>query len=205
MFDHHPTTILRRRSKIIVLTGVIVALATFLVTLLFPMEYRADAQVFIISQSRYGVDPYTVVKSAERIGENITQVMKTNDFYQKVIAQPGYQLDTTRFQNVPERIKRERWEKTISGSVVFGTGVLNVSAYHRNPEQAQAFAGAAVDTLVERGKEYVGGDVTMKVVNYPVVTRFPARPNIVVNTVLGFIVGVVFMSVIVLRKKKSLI
>ncbi len=205
MFHQQPATILRRRSKVIVLSGILVAAMCFFATLLLPLEYRADAQVFISSQSRYGVDPYTVVKSSERIGENLTQIMKTNDFYQKVISQPGYQLDTTRFQNIEERIKRKRWEKTISSSVVFGTGVLNVSAYHKNQQQAQAFASAAVDALVQQGKEYVGTDVTMKVVNYPVVTQFPVRPNIIVNTLLGFFVGVVGMGVLVLRKKRGLV
>lgn len=201
MFHHQPARVLKKRSKVILLVGLLVAILSLITSMLFPLQYRADAQLYIISGARYGADPFTIVKSAERIGENITQIMKTNDFYQKVIAQPGYQLDLSEFQNVEERVKRKRWKKTINGSVVFGTGVLNVSAYHENPEQAKAFAGAAVDTLVERGREYVGTDVTMKVVNHPVATKYPVRPNLVVNTILGFFLGVLGMSVIVLRKK----
>jgi capsular polysaccharide biosynthesis protein len=203
MFNHSPINLLKKNSKIIILSGILVALASMLVSLLFPLQYRADADVFIISKSRYGVDPYTVVKSAERVGENIAQVMKTDDFYQKVITQEGYILDLTDFEGegVTERTKRKRWQKAIQSSVVFGTGVLHVSAYHEDPGQAKAFAGASVDTLVAKGWEYVGGDVTMKVVNKPVVTKFPARPNLLVNTVLGFIVGVLLMGVVALRRK----
>lgn len=200
MFHHQPARVLKKRSKVIFLTGMILAVMSLLGSLLFPLQYRADAQLYIISGSRYGADPFTIVKSAERIGENITQIMKTDDFYQKVIAQPGYQLDLSDFQNVEERVKRKRWNKTINGSVVFGTGVLNVSAYHEDPKQAEAFAGAAVDTLVERGREYVGTDVTMKVVNYPVATKYPVRPNVLINTILGFFIGVLGMSIVVLRK-----
>ncbi len=184
-----------------ILSGILIGLVSLLVSLLFPLQYRADAQVFIISKSRYGVDPYTVVKSAERVGENMAQVLKTDDFYQKVITQEGYTLDLKQFEGVPERIKRKRWQKTIQSSVVFGTGVLNVSAYHTDPNQAKAFAGATVDTVVSKGWEYVGGDVTMKVVNNPVVSRFPVRPNVIANTVLGFVVGVLLMGVFVLRRK----
>ncbi|PIT86081.1 MAG: hypothetical protein COU33_05130 [Candidatus Magasanikbacteria bacterium CG10_big_fil_rev_8_21_14_0_10_43_6] len=198
---HSPAHLLKKNAKVLLLAGMLVGLASLLVSLLFPLQYRADAQVFIISKSRYGVDPYTIVKSAERVGENISQVLKTDDFYQKIITQEGYILDLKQFEGVPERTKRKRWQKTIQSSVVFGTGVLNVSAYHTDPNQAKAFAGAAVDTLVAKGWEYVGGDVTMKVVNKPVVTRLPVRPNVVVNTILGCIVGVLLMGVIVLRRK----
>ena len=85
MFNtHNPLGRLRRSFKLIFLVGILVALLSAGITLIFPLQYRADAQVLIISQSRSGVDPYTVVRSAERVGENIAQVMKTNDFYQKV-------------------------------------------------------------------------------------------------------------------------
>ena len=202
MFHHDPIDVLKKRSKIIVATGLLFAIAAALVSFAFPLQYRADAQVFIISQSRFGVDPYTVVRSAERIGENITQIMKTNDFYQKVTTQSTFGLDTSYFEGVPEREKRERWNKTIESSVVFGTGVLNISAYHENPEQAKAYAAASVQALVDRGWEYIGKEVTIKIINAPVVTKWPARPNIIVNTLLGFMLGIFVMSVNVLRKKR---
>ncbi|PIR74560.1 MAG: hypothetical protein COU35_01620 [Candidatus Magasanikbacteria bacterium CG10_big_fil_rev_8_21_14_0_10_47_10] len=204
MFHTNPARVLKKRSKVIFMTGVIVALVTLLISLLFPLQYRADAQVLIISQSRYGVDPYTVVRSAERVGQNISQVVKTTDFFEKVVEQRQLGLDTSRFENVPELTRRQRWEKTIDASVVFGTGVLNVSAYHTNQEQARRYATAAVTALVEKGWEYVGGDVTIKVVNDAVVSKLPVRPNLLLNTVLGFLVGAAAMAAISLRKKNVL-
>lgn len=201
---HHPGRVLKKRAKAIFFTGLIVALVTLLLSSLMPLEYRADAQVLIISQSRYGVDPYTVVRSAERVGENLAQVIKTNDFFEKVTTQPQFGLDTSRFRGVPERTKRKRWARTIDASVVFGTGVLNVSTYHKNPEQARKYAAAAANALVEKGWEYVGGDVTMKVVNNAVVSKWPVRPNLFVNTLVGFVVGAAIMSVLALRKKHIL-
>ncbi len=200
-----PLDLLKKHVAMILLTGAIMALLIFLLTILMPRDYRADAQVLIISKTRYGVDPYTTVKSAERVGENIVQVVKTNDFYQKVTTNAGYQLDTTRFTNVSERTKRKRWNNTVDASVVYGTGVLNVSAYHRNPEQAVQFAAAAAQTLVEKGWEYVGGDVIMKVVNDPIVTRWPVRPNVLVNTLAGFFVGIVIAGVWALHQRRHLL
>lgn len=190
---------LHRRSRLIVLAGIIGALVAFLLSIAMPLEYRADAQVLLITQARFGTDPYTAARSSERIGENLAQVMTTNDFYEKVIA--GRDLDLSRYTNVPERTKRKRWQKAVNAGVSYGTGVLNISAYDRKPEAAITLAQAVVDTLVANGYEYIGGGVTIRMVNAPVATRFPARPNIPVNTAAGFVVGVVVMSFLVLRKR----
>jgi capsular polysaccharide biosynthesis protein len=168
------------------------------------LEYRADAAVYIISKSRYGVDPYTVVKSAEQVGQNITQVMKTQDFFDKVMTVVPASFDKSQFQNVSDRVRTKRWQKTVDGSVIFGTGVLNVSAYHHDPAQANILASALVDTLVQKGYEYVGGDVTIKQVNKAIVTRFPVRPNLLLNAVLGFILGLFISAIFLVKKTRSL-
>ena len=196
----HPLSLVLKRWKFVLLFGAILAILSGGATVFFPLEYRADAQVLIISKSRYGVDPYTVVKSAERVGENIVAVMKTDDFRDKVRAQPGYAIDWGRFDALNERARRRAWPEMVGSSVVYGTGVLNVSAYHPNPDQARALAGASVGALVSRAWEYVGGDVILKVVNTPVVTRWPVRPNLALNTVLGGVVGVILAGFAVSRR-----
>lgn len=199
--SHAPWESLIRRSRLIIFAGVVLAIVAAAVSLLFTLEYRADAQVLIMSKSRYGVDPYTAVKSSERVGENLLQVVKTNDFFLKVMNQPGYAIDKSRFENVSERVKRERWQKALSVSVVYGTGVLNVSAYNKNKASAEQLASAAAQALVDSGWEYVGGDVGFKLVNQAVATNYPVRPNLLLNAILGFVVGAVLMSILVLRRQ----
>ncbi len=200
----HPITFLSRKWKTLFLWGILCALFVTAISLLFPLEYRADAGVYIISKSRYGVDPYTVVKSAEQVGQNITQVIKTQDFFDKVMANVPASFDKTPFQNVTDRVRAKRWQKAVDGSVVFGTGVLNVSAYHHDPAQARILATALVDTLVSKGYEYVGGDVTIKQVNKSIVTRFPVRPNIVLNAAIGFFIGLLISGAIFFSKAKRI-
>ncbi|EKD67273.1 MAG: hypothetical protein ACD_48C00502G0004 [uncultured bacterium] len=197
---HSPLTRILQGSKILLALGLVTAVLAAGATFLFPLEYRADASVLIISKSRYGVDPYTVVKSSERVGENIVQIIGTDDFYDKVKVQEGYTVDWNVFDNLDARNKRKEWQKHVQGSVVYGTGVLNVSAYSPDPTQAMQLAGAASDTLVSKGWQYVGGDVTLQVVNHPVVSKWPVRPNLVVNAFLGFLVGVLMGALIVVRK-----
>lgn len=199
--QHPPLKVLMSFWKLILFAGIVAALVVGVVTALFPRQYRADAQVLIISQSRYGVDPYTAAKSAERVGENLVQVMGTNDFYQKVITQSNRQLDLSKFEKLSERAKRKLWQKTLDVSVVYGSSVLNVGAYNTNKEQAKEWAGAVVDVLSSKGWEYVGGDVIIKTVNDPVATNYPVRPNLLLNAFLGFVVGVLGMVATVWKNK----
>ncbi len=191
----------KKRWKVILLAGFILAIISFVFSLFLPLDYRADAQVLLISQSRYGVDPYTVVKSAERVGENLAQVMKTDDFFNKVMMQAGYDLDKSKFENISEIKKRKLWQKTLQASVVYGTGVLNVSAFDKDKAEAEQLANAAVSALTAKGWEYIGGDVSIKVVNQAVATKYPARPNLLMNMIFGFIIGVLLMGVLLIRKK----
>jgi len=197
---NHKLHLLKKRWKIIAIFGLLFAIITTGITFLFPLQYRADAQVFIISQSREGVDPYTTVKSAERIAENLAQILPTDDFYQKVISQDGFGINKDYFGGLTDRQRRKLWGKTINGSVVFGTGVFNVSAYHEDPGQARRIVAAAANVLVTQGWQYVGGNVIIKVVNQPVSSPFPARPNILLNAVLGLLIGVLLAGFILVRK-----
>jgi len=202
MFIHTtPLSILKKRWKVILLVGLIFALFSLVISLFFPLDYRADAQVLIISKSRYGVDPYTVVKSSERVGENLIQVIKTDDFFNKVMSQSGYNLDKSKFINVPNRTRRKRWNKTIQTSVVYGTGMLNLSAFQKDPKEAKQLVSAVANALSAEGWQYVGGDVTIKVVNDPIVTPWPVRPNLILNVILAFVVGMLLMGLLIFKKE----
>ncbi|OGH64413.1 MAG: hypothetical protein A2821_02745 [Candidatus Magasanikbacteria bacterium RIFCSPHIGHO2_01_FULL_41_23] len=191
---------LKKQWKFIFLIGLFVAALSFGTTLLWPLKYRADAQVLIISKTRAGVDPYTVVKSAERIGENLVQIMKTDDFMQKVRAVEGLELDWSALDSLNERQRRRAWPRMVVSSVVYGTGMLNINVYHKNPEMAKQFAGAIGQALSGQAWEYVGGDVILKVVNSPIATRWPVKPNVLVNVGLGFAFGLLASGLFVSRK-----
>lgn len=188
-----------------VLTIVLVALAAGVLSMAasfaFRLEYRADAELLVIAPTEPGGDTYAAAKSAERIGENLAQVLETNDFFQKVTAQTMFQLDQTRFENVNERVKRKRWQKAIDGTVVYGTSVLRLSVYHADQAQAERFTAAAAAALVRFGSEYAGSAVNIKIVNDPVATRFPARPNILVNGLVGLLAGAALGIVLAIRRK----
>jgi len=86
---------------------------------------------------------------------------------------------------------------------VYGTGLLRLTVYSRTKEDATALAAAVTDTVTNRGWEYVGGDVSIKTVNSPLLSRLPSRPNFMINTVLGFVLGALFAAWWVTKYKRG--
>lgn len=179
------------RFKLMLLWGIIGALLFGGASFLLPLEYSADSSVLLISRTQAGVDPYTQAKSAERIGENLAQLMATSDFYQKVIESTVDNFDTTYWRNLPERERRKQWPRDVVGTVQYGASILSIKVYASTREQAVALGEAVTKTVVDRGWEYVGGDVIFKEVDAPLASQLPSRPNFVVNAGIGFWVGIV--------------
>lgn len=179
---------LARSWKTMALVGLLVATMSGAITALFPLEYRAETQVFILSRTPAGVDPFTLAKTAERIGANLAQIVYTSSFFDRVMLIARDQVNKEQF-GADDREQRKNWRKTVDVGVVPGTGFLRVAAFHKDPRQAGVIAQAIVSTLVDKGWEYVGGEVQIKAVDNVVLSRFPVRPNILLNMVIGFIIG----------------
>ncbi|MBI2443817.1 MAG: hypothetical protein HYV42_01065 [Candidatus Magasanikbacteria bacterium] len=182
--------------------GLLVAAASGAVSFLFPKQYRAESEVLIISRDRSGVDPFTQVKSAERIGENLTRVIQTGDFMDKVFGLAGATFDRSRWERLSPRDKRRRWQRDVWGATVYNSSLVRLSVYSTTPEDAAGLGAAVTQALATRGWEYVGGDVAIKIVNPPLVSRFPARPNLPVNVGAGFVAGAALWGLAMSRRQR---
>ena len=193
---------LEKHSKLILMWGLVFAVLSVAVSLLFPKQYLATSQVLIISRDRAGVDPYTQARSAERIGSNLAQVMKTTDFYNKVMSSNAYQFDRAPWQNLNDRDQRKKWAKDVQANMVYGASLMSISAYGSTQEEAVNLSNAITQTLAAQGWEYLGGDVAIKVVSNPLASRWIGRPNFLINAVVGLLVGVLISGLWVLRYKR---
>lgn len=198
MFD-----ILSRNFKLIFTWGILIAVLSSGISLLFPWQYSAQSQVLIISRDRSGVDPYTQSKSAERIGDNLTQVMQTADFMQKVLDTTNAAFDKTRWQNLTDRKMRKQWQQDVVGQMQYGSSLMNITVYSTK-DDVLPLANAVTDAVVTHGWEYVGGDVALKTVSAPLISRFIAKPNIILNALLGFLAGIILSSAWVIKYQRHL-
>lgn len=180
LFSHH--------RRFIMAIAILAAAAALLLSAFFPLKYSATTRLLIIPKPSLGVDPYTAVKSAERISENLAQIVFTTSFFDRV-TRAGFNLDLSVFNNVSEIQKRKLWKKMVSPEVLSGTALLGITIFHQNKEQAQNWASAAAYTLQTQGFEYTGGNVDIKIVDTPILSRFPVKPNFLMNGFLGLLFG----------------
>jgi capsular polysaccharide biosynthesis protein len=195
-------TLLGRHLKLIIVWGLFFSLLSTFSSIFFPKQYSAVSQVLIISRDKAGADPYTQARSAEKIGANLAQIINTTDFYNKVITSAAEPFDKKPWTNLTDRARRKKWSKDVQASMLYGVSLMNVKVYSYSQAEAVSLSRAVSQVLVSQGWEYLGGDVAIKLISEPLVSRWPVRPNLAVNAGIGFAAGFLLSALWVLRYKK---
>jgi len=172
-----------------------------LVSVLQPLKFSSTVRLLITQTNATGVDPYTAIKSTERIGQNLTEIAYTSSFFNAVTKQEG--IDTAYF-STDEIDKRKEWQKTVAINVVPGTGVMDVVVYHKDRNQATLLAVAVAKELATQAPNYFGYSVRLQIIDDPLPSRFFAQPDFVQNGALGAIFGFLVGSLWVLAKMKEI-
>ncbi|MEK7607090.1 MAG: hypothetical protein AAB444_02770 [Patescibacteria group bacterium] len=183
------STIYTGRTKTVVAITILVGLLCGGLTFLFPLKYSATARLLITQRAAFTLDPYTALRSVELIGDNLAQIVSTSSFFEKVL-KSGYQIDETYFK-ADEVRRRKQWATSVDAGMVRGTGLLELKAYHENKDQAAQIAGAIVFILSREGSDYLGRDIGIRLVDAPIVSRFPVKPFLPVNIAAGLVLGFV--------------
>jgi capsular polysaccharide biosynthesis protein len=182
-------TPLYRGWPIVLLSAACGLVLAILLSLIHSLDYSATTRV-LITQELGSVDAYTASRSAERIVDDLSGVLYTSDFFNKVM-NSGYKIDKS-FFSTDEIKRREQWEKAVTASTSLSSGMLAIRAYHPDPEQAKEIASAVAYIYVTQGWTYIsGGDITVQVVDEPLNSRYPVRPNLPVNGISGFFLGAI--------------
>jgi len=154
-----------------------------------PLNYSAEIRFLVIQKSILGLDPYTAIKSSERVAMNLSEIVFTTSFFNKVM-ESDYNIDDAHFDQ-DEQKRRKQWSRALGTNVEGGTGLLTITVYHADRNQCLEIAQAVSSVLASQAKEYVGGDVQIKLVDDPLVSRYPVKPNIPMNAFFGFVLGLV--------------
>lgn len=182
-------TPLLRAWPTVLLCAVLGLVFAILLSLIRPLKYDATTKI-LITQKLSGADAYTASRSAERIADDLTLVLYTSDFFSKVMAS-SYGIDENYF-STDEIKRRKEWQETVSASVSYSSGIMEIRAYHANPEEAKKLAAAVADVYVTQGSSYISGsDITVQVVDEPLSSRYPVKPNLPVNGLSGLFLGAI--------------
>ncbi len=176
--------------RVIFLFGLASAIVGVIISLFFPLRYSSTMRLLIIQKQLSQADPYTAIKASESLADNLGQIIYTTSFFDMVM-NANFNIDKSVF-NVSEIQKRRLWREMIETQVIRGTGMLSVTVYHEDADQATQIARAVAYVLTTQGSQYVGGgDLQVKLVDEPLQSKFPVRPNLPANALMGFVLGII--------------
>lgn len=185
--------VLSSRKRLIIIITVIVAVVALGLSFIQPLKYSAEVRLLVTQRSSFNLDPYTAIRSTELISEHLARLVSTSSFLDRIL-ESGYKIDKDYFAVKTEQGRRRLWSRTIDASAGRGTGLLNITAYHPKKDQAMTIVAAVSFLLSTQGGEYVGRDINIRLVDAPLVSRFPVVSNILLNGLGGLCLGLVIGS-----------
>lgn len=186
-----------RTVGIATLIGLVLALGFSLVQ---PLRYSSSVRLLITQTNVTGLDPYTAVKSTERIAQNLSEVIYTSSFFNAVMADE--RIDRNYFPT-DEISKRQKWQDTVQTTVVPDTGIMVITAYHTSREQATDLAVQVAQQVSTQAPNYFGYSVRVQVIDDPLPSRFFAKPDFLRNGLMGLIAGFLVGTAWVLGKVRE--
>ena len=185
------TRLLSKHWQTIVLFGILGLVLGVVLSFVRPLEYRASTRL-LITQDAIITDSYTAARSAERVADDLASIITTTTFFEQVLAS-DFGIDVAQFPAGDEKAakRRKKWERMVNTSVARGTGLLTIHVFNKDPEQSRQIAQSISFVLTQQGWRYTsGGDINVRQVDEPLVSRYPVRPNLPSNGFMGLIVGV---------------
>ena len=172
----------------IIMFGLLGLVLALIISFVQPLNYSSTARLLILQDVGSGVDAYTASRSEERIADNLSTLIYTSTFFDQVM-NAGFSIDKSIFPDDDYK-ERKVWGRMVTATVARGSGLLTVTAYHRDVSQAEQIVRAVAFVLTDRAEDYTsGGDVSVRLVDEPLNSRWPVKPNIIVNVLSGFVLG----------------
>jgi len=186
--------------RLIVVAGISGVLLAVTLSFLQPLQYSSTVRLLITQPGSINVDAFTVLKSNERIAQNLSQLLRTSTFFENILTQAPA-VEAGYFPN-EEYERRRLWNKTISTSVDSGSGLMTISIYHRDLAQARSLVIAASNEISKQAPNYFGPAVRVQVIDSPLNSRWFARPNFLNNGMYGLFIGVMVSTLWILLRKQ---
>ncbi len=191
MSIHEYFSLLGRNKRIIAIIMVIFLGASVLLSASQTFKYSASVKLLTINTFNNS-DPYTVSRSNEYLGGLLAQIVSSNSFFEKAKS-VNSSVDFTYFGET-DRQKMKKWGNAVKARSLGDNGVIAIEVYHPDKSQAIEIARAVAYVLQTDNAQYHGfGDkVQVKIIDEPIASNYPVRPNLFLNFGLALFFGAIF-------------
>lgn len=176
---------LYRRLLAIIAIALICGIGTWIVnTTLIKPQYKTSVSLYVYSsldRTNESISTITLseLDASQSLVDTYIVILKSNTVLKQVI------------EELELKIEPSELAEQISASSVNGTEVLSISVCDKNPETAQEIANTIARILPDELIRVVkaGG---VEVVDYAELPTIPSSPNVILNTMAGFLFGLCF-------------
>ncbi len=182
---------IKNHWQTIIVTTLIMVVLSLILSLIKPLEYRTRVDLLIIQKQSANMDSYQSARASEKLAQTLISVIKTKSFLSKVL-NTNFNIDKNKLPK-NEKDLRTVWNKKISANLLQESSILRVDVFDKNKIQSNKIANAVAFILINDSNEYhgSGSSVVIKIVNEPLTSNYPARPNIILNIFFGLVIGLI--------------
>jgi len=182
--------LIKKRQKAVMSFAVFFLIVSLIFTFAQPLKYGSKSRLLVV-QSASGADPYIVSKSNEYLGNLFSQVVYSHSFF-NLVSSSQFNVDRSYFGNSSNK-QIKNWKKTVSAKSLGDTGIISINVYHPDPYQARQITLAINDVLINKNFNYqgLGNLVRVTVIDQPIVSKYPVKPDIALNVIFSVFSGLV--------------
>lgn len=179
-----------KKNKVLAIIAIFIGLG-LIFSLAQPLKYCSTVKLLVVQKQIPGnnSDAYAMMRSSEYIGKILSKVANSTSFAEKVFLVSN-DIDRSYFGDDTKKLSK-KWGNTIETKTLNETGIIEVSAYHTNKIQAEKIVRSISAIMIANHAEYHGLNdaVEIKLLDKPITTNYPVKPNLAVNVVLAFFAG----------------
>lgn len=174
----------------IFLFGVFVAAAAFFIETAVSPRYAVRTD-FMVVQSSGSQDFYTLFKSSEYLSKVLSESLYSERFINAVV-ETG-KVSAQGFLPANKKDRLAAWRSMVSVEKNVELGMLSVTVKSDTEKEASKTMEALSDVLINRNKEFRGGDeksIEIRVLSGPISDRNPNPKELIALALIGFAAGV---------------
>lgn len=185
-------SLIRQKRQTLVSIFLIFLVIGLLFVLTQEFKYGTKSKLLVIQEGAGRVDPFSVSRSVEYLSDLLTRVVHSNSFFEDVM-NSDFDIDKGYFgSNSIKQMKT--WKKTVSAKSLDDSGIININVYHQDSYQAGQIALAVNHVLIAKHQSYhgLGSSVKINVIDQPVSSAYPIKPNLPLALVIIIAVSLFF-------------
>ena len=190
--------LVQKQYKIISAITLGFVLVALIVTFAQPLKYGTQAKLLVVQSFGENADAYSASRLNEYLSGILVRVISSESFFNQTL-DAGFNIDRSYFSGTRNK-QIKLWKNTIDAKATYDSGIITLSVYHPDKTQSENIAQAAMYTLKTTNSFYHSiPNVDVRVIDSPSTSRFPVKPNIVLNIVAGLLAGLIVALLFVYR------